>query len=38
MALTSHTQLLSVHCVIITDGELHLVDKKRSLIPKLTNQ
>jgi len=28
-AITSHTQLLSVHCVVITDGLLHCVDKKK---------
>ena len=36
VALTSHAQLFSVHCAAITDGRYIFVDKKRSVIPKLT--
>ena len=36
--LTSHAQLFSVRYAVIADGYLILVDKERSLIPKLTHQ
>jgi len=38
VAFTSHAQLSSFHCAVITDGLLQIMDIKGSLIPKLTNQ